>query len=328
MILIFKTTLARPTISTSRLIYIILLVSFSCDTFNSIAQTNPESSSKKIIKHQIEFRHDNDFLLLTDRYYSSGLFLSYRKRLENGFFNSGDEQLSFTIGQEVITPSDVKTEIISELDRPYVGFLGLSGEWSYFKNDGGVEARFLIGVAGRASGAGGVQRWYHNAVVVADPPAWVGEMENSIHFNMYVSYLYEWHLTPNPFSVYIAARPEVSYGTRDIYFYPELVAYFGRRNPTASSMAHNRIGSTDREIFFAIRGGYRFVGYNGLLEGNALGDNSILLVTPNKSVIYAGFDFQHRYGQNEYWFGFRLNSAESERTKPHKYLILSYKRNF
>ena len=328
MILIYKATLARLSISKSRLIYLILLVSFTCDTFNSTAQNSRESSSKKIVEHQIELRHDNDFLLLTDRYYSSGFFLTYRKRLENGFFDSGAEQLSFSIVQEIITPSDLESEIISELDRPYVGFLGLIGGWSYIKNDGGIEARLLIGIAGRASGAGGFQRWYHNTNVILDPPTWVGEMENSIHFNMYVSYLYEWQLTPNPFSIYIAARPELSFGTRDIYVYPELVAYFGRRKPTASSMANNRIESTDLEIFFALRGGYRFVGYNGLLEGNALGDDSVFLVAPNKSVIYAGFDFQYRYGVNEYWFGFRVNSAESEQTKHHKYMILSYKRNF
>ena len=40
-------------------------------------------------KHQIEFQHDNDFILLTDRYYSSGLFLTYRKRFTKGIFNTG-----------------------------------------------------------------------------------------------------------------------------------------------------------------------------------------------------------------------------------------------
>ena len=148
--------------------------------------------------------------------------------------------------QEIITPSDLESEIISELDRPYVGFLGLSSGWSYIKNDSGIQARLLLGIAGRASGAGGFQRWYHNVNVILDAPAWVGEMENSIHFNMYVSYLYEWQLAPNPFSIYIAVRPELSFGTRDIYVYPELVAYFGRRNPTASSMIHMK------KIFFII----------------------------------------------------------------------------
>ena len=208
-------------------------------------------------------------------------------------------RLSFTL------PSDVKSKDFADLDRPYAGFLGLNSGWSFTKNNRGIDFNLLVGVAGKASGAGDFQRWYHNAIVIADPPVWFGEIENSVHMNLYMNYIYEWRLSPNPFSVHLAVNPQIAFGTKDIYIHPEVIAYFGRRNGLSESIAHN-----------------------GLLEGNVLGDNSIYLVVPQKTVLYGGFDFLHHYGQNDYKLGYRINSAETDTTEVHKYVILSFARSF
>ena len=284
-------------------------------TFYSVAQQEMNGPEKGTIRNQIGLRHDNDFILLTDRYYTAGLFLTYRHRLEKGFFNAQNEQFTFSIGQEIITPSYLITKDVKELDRAYVGFTALRSGWSYVGRNNLIEANFLLGLAGKASGAGSLQRWYHHSVMKTETPTWVGEMENSVHYNLYVRHLYEWRLAPNPFSIHLAAQAQLAFGTRDIYVYPELVAYFGRRNPLSSSVAHNQIG-------------YRLVGHNGLLEGNALGDDSVLLIASNNTVVYAGFDFQFRFGRNEYWVGMRYNSPEFAQARPHKYVILSYTRGF
>ncbi len=281
-----------------------------------------------LIKHQLRLHHDNDFITLTDRYYSSGLFLNYTYLLKNGLLKGENEQITFSIGQEIYTPSDTKTKEISEQDRPYVGFLALKGGWSFVKKRHGFDVGFLLGVAGNASGAGGFQRWYHNEIVVSDPPIWVGEMKNSLHVNLYGIYRREWQLAPNPFSISLVVQPALAFGTRDVYAHTDLIAYFGRRNPLSSSIGYNRIGSTRREIFFSLRTGYRYVGHNALLEGNALGDTSVLLVPANKEIIYAGFDLQHRFEKNEYWFGYRIQSAEASTTESQKFVVLSYARNF
>ncbi len=283
--------------------------------------------SDSILHHQIRLQHDNDFFTLTDRYYSSGLYLTYTSKLKKGI-GKGQEQLSFTIGQEVYTPSDIITTNIEEQDRPYVGFMGLKTRWSSVKNKHGWDASLLLGIAGNNSGAGGFQRWYHKIFVVSDPPVWVEEMDNSLHANGYVCYLKEWTLAPNPFSITLAVQPSLAFGTRDQYAQANFIAYFGRRDPIVSTMAYQRIGNTRREIFFSLRAGYRYVGYNALLEGNALGDNSIFLISPNQEFVFGGFDVQHRFEKNEYWFGYRIQSPEAPGTKSHKYVILSYARNF
>lgn len=301
---------------------------FFLNTVFLFGQGSFENDSNKTLKHQISFRHDNDFLTFTDRYYSSGMFLSYVKRLEQGVFNSGLEQIVFSISQEIYTPSNTKTRNIVEMDRPYAGFIGLTVGWSYTKNNNNLENNILLGIAGKASGAGDFHRWYHNALEVPQPPAWAYEIDNSLHFNLYSSYIHEWQLAYGNFGVFLAVHPKFAIGTKDIYAQPELITFFGKRNFMGTSSAYNKIGSKDRELFFDLRIGYRLVAHNAMLEGNLLGDHSPFLVSPKTGLFYVGFDLQHRKGQNEYWFGYRFNSSETSTTKSHKYIILSYARSF
>lgn len=279
------------------------------------------------IKQQLEVLHDNDFLLLTDRYYSSGIHISYRRILSKPIFKGGDEQLDFTLSQEAHTPAATTSENIADFDRPYAGFSGLKSGWSTSTDQSILKVNVVLGMAGPASGAGNFQRWYHNAVVISDAPIWVSEIENNFHSNLDLYYSREWQLSPNPFSVRLALQPSAAVGTKDIYVEPKLAIYFGRRNSVNNSIAYSRIGSV-REIYFAIHTAYRYVGHNGLLEGHLFGDDSVLLVPSKSSVYRFGFDFYHRSGQNDYKVGYQYISPETTRAGKHQYLSLSYARSF
>lgn len=279
-------------------------------------------------KNQLEFRHDNDFILLTDRYYSSGLFLTYRRGLSKGIFNAGAEQLGFQLVQQAYTPENIDSRNLNAIDRPYAGFTGLESSWSLAKGTYKIETKFLLGFTGQKSGAGEFQQWHHKNIVLASVPTWFTEIEDSFHANLEIDFVKEWQWAPNPFSMHVAIQPAVAFGTKDIYVQPEIVAYFGRRNPLETSIAYNQIGSTDREIFFSFRYAYRFVWHNALLEGNILGDNSVYTIPSEKRVTIFGFDVHHRSSKNEYTFGYRLNSKEAAVVGNHKYVILAYGRSF
>ncbi|MFD2586483.1 lipid A-modifier LpxR family protein [Croceitalea marina] len=287
-------------------------------------QLYSQDISQKNISQQLELRHDNDFFMLTDRYYSSGLFLTYRKRLSKGISKTDQEQLDFTIGQEVYTPSQTQSTNSAVFDRPYAGFSGLKATWSRSRADHLYQISALIGIAGLNSGAGGFQRWYHRAIAISDSPLWIDELNDSFHLNFYFSYVKEWEIVPNPFGVRFALKPNLALGSRDIYAEPEAIFYFGRRNEVAKTIAYDQIGSTDREIYFALRASYRSVFYNGLIEGNLFGDNSPVLKEPSNGIWRLGFDFYHRFQRNDYKFGLRYNSAETQLSQKHKYVMLSY----
>lgn len=280
------------------------------------------------IMHQVEIKHDNDFTLFTDRYYSSGLFLTYRKRLKNGISKNNTEQLSFTLRQQVYTPSQTRSTNSALFDMPYAGFSGLTTKWSLATETEFFETSILLGVAGLNSGAGGFQRWFHNIISISESPLWIDEISTSFHVNNYTSYAKEWQLAFSPFGVYFAAKPNIALGTKDIYIEPEAVFYFGSRNTIDKSSAYHSIGSLDSETYFTLRGSLRRVFYNGLLEGNLLGDNSPFVITPSRNLFRLGLDFQHRFKRNSYKVGLRYNSPETALAKAHQYLILSYGLSF
>lgn len=293
-----------------------------------ISQDSTKETLEGPLEHQISFRHDNDLLMGTDRYYTAGLFITYKKRLHEGFFKSGSEQLSFALGQEMITPFEIETNDFEEMDRPYAGFLGINTGWSHAEKANWVKVSALFGVTGKISGAGSLQKWYHRTIISSDEPTWTGQIANSFHANLYFEYTYEWQVAPNPFSVYFGVHPQLAFGTRDVFVHPELVVHFGKRNPIGTSMAYKRIGGNGGELFFTIKAGYRFVGYNALLEGNALGDGSVFLVEPRNNIFHGGFDVQFRKGRNEYFAGYRIIAAETDKTRRHQYMVFSYARNF
>lgn len=294
--------------------------------FCSWGQTRTDSLS--VPTQQLELRHDNDFLLTTDQYYSSGLFLTYRRRLSKSIFPKMESQLELGLTQQVYTPSDTQSEDPADYDRSYAAYSGFSLNFSLANTKSLYKGSIEVGQAGPRSGAGGFQRWYHNTIVISPPPAWVAEIDNGFHINGYFSLIKEWEWEPNPFGIRVAPAVHTAAGTKDLYLEPEIAMHFGRRNPMHQSIAYNQLGSIQREIYFSLRASYRFVFYNALIEGYPGGDNSPLLFEPEKRVLRIGFDLRHRFNKSDYTLGYRYLGPEVPGNNGHNYLILSYALSF
>lgn len=290
----------------------------------SLAAVFGQSNNDTIPRYQVELRHDNDFFFATDRYYSSGLFLKFRTQLPKTNSGVRKEQLSFSLSQEVYTPSQTQSTNSEIFDVPYAGFSGFTTTWSSASKSDLIQTSLLLGIAGLNSGAGGFQRWYHRALGIRNSPLWVEEIANSLHLNLYFNYTKEWQIVQGPFGVRFAFQPNFALGTKDIYVEPETILYIGKRNQTNASIAYNRIGTTNREIYVAMRFAYRRVFNNGLIEGNLLGDNSPRTKDPKNSLFRFGFDFYNRVKKNDYKIGIHFNSQETPQSQSHKFVSLAY----
>ncbi len=275
-------------------------------------------------KNQLEIRHDNDFFFSTDRYYSSGLFLKFRTQLNKDVLVERKEQLSISLSQEVYTPSQTQSTNAEIFDVPYAGFSSFTITWSSASKSDLIQTSLLLGVAGLNSGAGGFQRWYHRALGIRNSPLWVEEIANSFHLNLYLNYTKEWQIVKGPFGVRFAFQPNLALGTKDIYVEPESILYLGKRSHTNASIAYNRIGTINREVYIALRFAYRRVFNNALIEGNLLGDNSVRTKNPKNSVYRFGVDFYNRVKKNDYKIGLRFNTQETLQSQNHKYVLLAY----
>ena len=292
---------------------------------NGQAGAKAQSSFSK----QWEIRHDNDFVLFSDKYYSSGVYLGYRQTLENSFLKKENrkEQLYFLLGQEIYTPSNFKSNAVADFDRPFAGYTGLSSTWSsagqidYYKVD------LNVGVAGPASGAGAFHRWYHKTIVTsAGVPTWESEIANAFHATVYATYLREWQASVNPFSVYVFVKPQLAFGTREVFAQPEVGVQLGRRNKLQESMVYGQLKSTEREVFVVLSLGYRRVFHDALIAG--FGDNGPFTLKEEANRFYGSFNLEHRFSQNDYKFGYRYTTKSTILATSHHYLSFSYARMF
>ncbi|WP_170152843.1 lipid A-modifier LpxR family protein [Ulvibacter antarcticus] len=273
-------------------------------------------SIAKTSTHQIELRHDNDFFVFRDRYYTTGSFITYRNALKNSSFSNGKEQLEIAILQQYYTPNNIKSNKVEDFDRPYVGYLGISTGWSFAGNSEFLLFKVGTGMMGPIAGAEEFQGLFHSSGGIDTPP-WAAQIKNSVHINFQTTYAKEWQLALNPMSVRIALKPSLAFGTKDIYLQPEAVLYFGKRNPITSSSAYNQIGVLDREFYFSFGAAYRRVLHNSLLEGHPRHDSSVFLVEAEKGLVLFNYEFVYRAGRNTYKLAQNYVSKESEATKAH-----------
>ena len=272
----------------------------------------------EIPKNQLGISHDNDFLVITDRYYTFGLSLFYIRSLNEGIFENTKEQVSFKMLQQAHTPTNLETRLIEEMDRPYAGFLGLETGWSAVKSNTFYQTTLLFGIVGPSSGVGQFQRWYHDHIVKYKTPTWTNELPNNLHANLSFHFAKEWEIAPNPFGVRFAFTPSAVVGSKDVFIQPELTTYFGRRSSLENSMAYRQITNLEKEIYFSLGFAYKYVTKNAFLELNNI-ENEVFLFN---------FNFHHRYLTNEYRVGYHYYTKEAKGLDKHQYISLGYAKSF
>mgnify|MGYP001980091432 CR=1 FL=1 len=274
-------------------------------------------------KNQVGIWHDNDFFTLTDRYYSFGLGYHYTRRLTKGFFENASEQLRFDLYQKAYTPANLRATSLLNMDRRYAGFLGFETTYSLATKDL-FEINVLLGLIGPNSGAGGLQRWYHENIVRYVVPTWAEEMPNAFHSNVSIAYKTQWELLPKPFGIWLVPTPSFTYGTKDIYAQLGGEIFFGRKSSLNQSMAYNQLGDMEKEIYFSIHWNYRWVSRNVLLEH----DIPSFQQSPNSHMKLVSYKLYHRFRKNEYRFGYHFMSSEAEGLGNTKVISVGYARSF
>ena len=173
-------------------IYMILLLQLTV-----LSGQTSQKEKFKTGNRQIEFRADNDFWLSTDWYYTTGSFIEYRFLKSRDSVNRSKKMVEVGIGQEIYTPSDLRSTNTREYDRPFAGFLGLSAKLTMVQGPEFFWAQGLLGIAGPASLAEDFQRFWHGSAKLFTPP-WTDQIANSFHANIYSRAGKEWILRDGP----------------------------------------------------------------------------------------------------------------------------------
>ena len=141
---------------------------------------------------------DNDLYFGSDRYYSSGVFIS--SGAEKRDFNRDDyfkKYVHWTLGQEIFTPSNRYSTDVESFDYPYGGWLFLERlEENYYSSNRAMNLSFKFGVTGRASLAPYLQNLYHKNVLGLREVSWEQAVPERIHLNINIIFRRRWDLSP------------------------------------------------------------------------------------------------------------------------------------
>jgi len=278
---------------------------------------------------QIGLTIENDKLVLLDKYYTSGLFLTYKKNLAKDFIFKKNEtnklQLNLVLGQQTYTPTDMQSTNPNDFDRPYSGWLFLKSEIGKINTNSALFLAIETGITGEASLAGKLQTWWHETLNI-EAPTWTQEIEQKFLINLKARYIKSYSVSNSQaFNIQV----ESSLGSKDIFLSNTLGYVFGRFNKFKQSTRHGFVDSTiTNECFGFINLGYKYVAHNTLIQGSL--DYNDVFFTTNRVAHIFKFNVGGvlKFKQNTLKFIFNYNTKETPKSTSHSYGTLSFSRDF
>jgi len=198
------------------------------------------------IDEQLVFALSNDKFADQDKYFTSGLYLTYQKNQNKDFIlrktSENKLQYSVGIGNEIYSPTSLSSINTEEFDRPFAGWLFGKLEVRSIKEKSAFFLGFETGITGEESLSGGFQIGFHDLFSIDSRPTWIEQIEFKWLFNFKTTHVFNWHLNQNNALQY---RISPSLGTKDIYLENDISYFFGRFNTFQNSV---RTGIVDTGI--------------------------------------------------------------------------------
>lgn len=308
---------------------ILFFLVFVTASFNLCAQN----------EFEVELLVDNDLFTFTedeDRYYSSGIFASFRKRVdqESGLFkalNFNENTLNlvhgFRIKQLVYTADELDFIDIRVQDRPFAGILSVGYQISLFrKNNLVFNLNQDIGLLGPGSGTSAIHTWWHKQLNLDDPTSWKFQIENKFLFNSRLELIKSFPIVKNRVEVVYESHYEFGTifnnirqeGTMRIGLL-ESLSKSGYRNGMVGTIAVDHRPGKIREFYIFFGLGTEYIFSNYTIEGDF----------PEKELVpvneIENWVFLTKSGFNIHWekwdlgWHFFFNTRENTRAQNHRY---------
>lgn len=324
-----------------RLNLVLLLFAFSCQLVQVKAQI---PRKEKFLKHEIGFLVENDVFvsLIKDRYYSSGIFASYRYLMDST--KNGDKILarvrSYDIRQRMYTSFFVEDEDLADIDRPYAGLLSASAkqQW-YFKKPHYLSVSIELGWMGPATATGDIHRIWHSWFGLPEPRGWYSQLENAPIANLFVDHAFKIIGSDDQeVNGDIILKSNLAAGTIYNSLQESVIFRFGKILD-ANETAHfgNTLGGTRTkfkseiavEAYVFYSPGVRYILYDGTLEGGLINSGeSIFTKEPKRWLSQHSFGLMLRYGTFDFNYLVYVNSRETDGVGRHSYGAIELRQRF
>lgn len=260
--------------------YKIFLASF----FLSILATSVKAQTPGY-KTEFGFRSDNDAYLAygQDRYYTNGLFITFRHAADQSKSNSKVNKRIWEIdaGQKMYNPISGYISDVSKVDRPFAGYLYAGGNinWLY-SNESNLKVGMEMGTIGPSSLGEKGQVLLHDLVGFYEIKGWESQVNDELGLNAKIEYnrlLHRGTSMKHDFTLTSKARLGNTFTGAGV----GLLFRSGRINQlfnsasTASNLYHNSKTQplNEREFFFYAEPALSYVAYDATTEGGFFNDD-------------------------------------------------------
>ena len=287
-----------------------------CSSFCSFSQN---SFSK-----EFSLLTDNDLYTSTyrDRYYTNGIFLTYRTLSETRNKKFVKKINSYEIGHMMFTPIKATLPFASTHDRPFAGyFYGAYGQSRFYNSQNVLITNLQVGVIGPNAKGQELQNFMHQIYNYPEAKGWIHQIHNAFALNLNTTFVKHFKkLSSSNFD--LNSYNQLNAGTVFTNISTGLYARIGLKKlqKTSNTVAFNSnlnkaSGKSFSESFFYIKPMLNYVFYDATIQGSFLNTTSPVTfdIKPFHFSFELGYAYYYRRFNYGYTFHFHTKKLQSSR---------------
>lgn len=277
------------------------------------------ASYAQILNQAVRFTHDNDLYFLTDKQYSAGSHLEYSTQLSSSVEDY--KSLSFTLGQNIYTPTKKSRPDTTRFDRPFAGWLFLKTKFTKATENQVLSVQLETGFTGPQAFGGKVQRNYHK-FINEQLPSWYLQIPNRFHVDALGSY--RKGFLNNSFFI----KSSVSLGTKTSFIEQGIGLYLGSHSSYHQNSIAGIANHLDKEWFVTLSSFYQYVFFESLIEGAQWNREATFTSPIIHHKLVMNFKVFYRWKTKSLEFSCNLNSKETPKSSSHSYVGITLSHYF
>lgn len=309
------------------------IISFLFILFISFSGVSQTSFSK-----EFSLLTDNDLYTSTyrDRYYTNGLFLTFRKVANNVNKKVVKKIHSYQIGHMMFTPIKATLQFASTHDRPFAGyFYAEYGQSRFYNSQNVLITNLQVGLIGPNAKGKDFQNFMHGIYNYPEAKGWKHEVRNAFALNLNSTFIKHFKKTSNS-HFDLNSYNELKIGTVFSSISTGLYSRFGfkKLQKTSNTVAfnsnlNNKPQQSFSESFIYIKPMLNYVVYDATIQGSFLNTTSPVTfeVKPINFSLELGYKFYRKrflYGYTFHFHTKKLKSLRASKTNTYGSIYIGY----
>lgn len=256
-------------------------------------------SQNKAFKNEFGFRSDNDAYLAfgQDKYYTNGLFLTFRHALDqnHGKDSTTKKIWEIELGHKMYNPKSGKTTDIDRTDRPFAAYLYAGGSFNWLYNsEQNIKLTLQAGVLGPSALGEEVQKNLHDFIGFYPIKGWENQVKDEFGINTTIEYNRLLNRSKNnktDYTVisYVNVGSTYSSAGAGLLFRNGLINQLFTSASTNSTISNNSNTTPlkETEFFFFAKPTLNFIAYDGSIQGGMFREEKGPITFDIKHVVFS-----------------------------------------